>query len=182
MKEISNEEIVALLQERKVILEGRIDQEEAKRIRACLLYLVSLEDAHAPITLSIVDSSGGDARPGLALYEVISSLGTDVCGEVRHEANSIATLVLQACTRRLAHRSASFTIHDNDVEIKGTVKTLRKHFSAALDAAEKRQQKVYEIFAYRTRRSVEEIEEACGKTTRMTAHEAKRFGLIDEVI
>ena len=132
--------------------------------------------------MSIIDSSGGDARPGLALHDFISSLGTEVHGIVRHAANSTAALVLQACVRRSAHQDASFTIHDNDVEIKGTVKTLRKHFYAALNAAEKRQERIYEIFAERTRRSMEEIEHACGGSMRMNAHEAMKFGLIDEVI
>lgn len=168
------------IQERTIIFEGRINPEVMERIKESLLYLVS-KDKDAHITLRIIDSSG-DVAPGLALWGVISSLGTEVRGEVVHEANSIAALVLQACAQRLAYPSAGFTIHDNEVVMKGTVKDFRRHFDGALAAEEKLQREVCEIFAQRINKSVQEIERQCGKAVAMTAKEALEFGLIDKII
>lgn len=163
-----------LQQKRTIVLEGRITDEQAQRIFKQMLLL----EGDTTIKL-LINSNGGDVEAALSIYELIK--GKPVDGVVFQQAHSVAALVLQACRYRIAYPSACIIIHDNQVEMKATAKVLRKHFEEKLAAAEKRQREIYELFAKRTGRSVEEIEKQCQKGTPLTAAEALAFGLVDRV-
>lgn len=170
---------IDLSQKRKVFIDGAITHERVRWVNNQLLSLASKSDD--PIMLSM-HSGGGDVEAGLVLYESIVSLGVGVCAVVTKQADCIAALVLQACGKRLARRSASLTLYENHITVRGTVKILRRDLEKFLADAERRQMRIYEIFAQRTGKSVAEIQEQCEKGAPMTADEALAFGLLDKVL
>lgn len=172
-------EILDLLQERKVSIDGPITSDEVRRVSNALIFLAS--KGSAPILLSI-HSGGGDVDAGLVLCELISSLEVKVSAVVPRQADCIAALILQTCAKRIARKSACFILHENQITVRGTVKILRRDFEKFLKDAEQRQMCMYEIFAQRTGKSVDEIQTQCAKGTRMSADEALAFGLLDRVL
>lgn len=173
-------EALALLQERKIFLHGRINADMARRVNNALIFCAQ-KDERAPIKLSL-HSAGGDVKPGLLLYEVIARLPCQVHAWVPSQADSIAALVLQACARRIARESARITLHETEIVLRGTVRVLRRDIAQFLAREEEEQRKMYDIVAKRTGRVVHEVEEQFKKGTPLSAREALAFGLVDEVL
>lgn len=168
-----------LQQARTIVMEGRINAEEARRI-VKQLHLLRV-NGDGKIVL-FINSNGGDVEPALDIFAAIEQNNARVEGVLFQQAHSVAALILQACGTRSAHRFAKIIIHDNLFNIKGTAKMLQKNATEIIAMAAKRQRMIYEIFAKRTGQPADVIEERCGLETTMTADEAHAFGLIDKIL
>ncbi|GEM_PF-1774626 len=93
-----------------VLFFGELTPEKAEHIRFWLMRL-SLQYQGTQIKL-IIDSRGGSVHHGLMLVDLIQSLPKQVIGIVNGECHSMAPVVLQACSERIATKHSRFLLHN----------------------------------------------------------------------
>lgn len=164
---------------REVELEGEVARTSAMDAIRALRYLAA-QDAAAPITL-LINSGGGSVVAGLALYDTMQAIPCPVRTLCVGEASSMAAILLAGGEKgmRLALPNSRIMIHDPILmEMGGT--------ALSVDAAARRlmdtRDRIAQLLAERTGRSVEEILEKTARDTFFTAAEAVEFGLIDGII
>jgi ATP-dependent Clp protease protease subunit len=167
-----------LLKERIVFLGQEVDDQIANLIVAQILYLEA-QDPDKDINLYI-NSPGGLAYAGMAIYDVIQHVRPEVATICIGMGMSAAAMVLcgGAKGKRLALPSAKIMIHQGSAGARGAPRDMEIHLREAL-AMTKR---MAEILAYHTGRPVEEVERDIDRDFYMTAEEAKEYGLVDAVI
>lgn len=167
-----------LFRERILFLGGEIDNDLANRIVAYMLFLDS-EDPGKDIILYI-NSPGGIVESGLAIYDTMQHVKSDVVTICVGLAASMGSFLLAAGTKgkRLALPHSRIMIHQpsgggygqaTDIEI------------AAKQIVRTRQQ-LNQIYADRTSQPLERIEKDMDRDFFMSAEEAREYGLIDRVI
>jgi ATP-dependent Clp protease protease subunit len=167
-----------LLKDRIIFIGGPIDDGVANLVMAQLLFLDS-EDPKKDVSIYI-NSPGGIVTSGLAIYDTIQYIKADVTTICIGQAASAAAVLLAAGTKgkRYALPNARVMIHQvmggaegqaTDVEIQ-TKEILRE------------KKAINEILAKHTGQPVAKIEKDTDRDFFMTASEAKKYGLIDEVI
>jgi ATP-dependent Clp protease protease subunit len=168
-----------LYQERIIFLGKEVDDEIANEIVAVMLYLDS-EDNNKDIVLYI-NSPGGSVTAGMAIYDTMQHIKSDVVTVCVGLAASMGAFLLAAGAKgkRLALPHARIMIHqpsmggfrgqatDIDIEAKEILKTRNQ-----LD----------EILAMRTGQSLEKVKKDTERDYWMSAAESKDYGLIDRVI
>jgi ATP-dependent Clp protease protease subunit len=168
-----------LYQERIIFLGKEVDDEIANEIVAVMLYLDS-EDNNKDIVLYI-NSPGGSVTAGMAIYDTMQHIKSDVVTVCVGLAASMGAFLLAAGTKgkRLALPHARIMIHqpsmggfrgqatDIDIEAKEILKT-----RSQLD----------EILAMRTGQSLDKVKKDTERDYWMSAAESKDYGLIDRVI
>lgn len=167
-----------LLKERIIFIGGPIDDAVANLVMAQLLFLDS-EDPKKDISIYI-NSPGGVVTAGMAIYDTIQYVKADVSTICIGQAASAAAVLLAAGKKgkRYGLPNARVMIHQvmggaegqaTDVEIQ-TREILRI------------KKAVNEILAKHTGQSVAKIEKDTDRDFYLTAMEAKKYGIIDEVI
>lgn len=167
-----------LLRERIVFLGLPIDDTVASVVVAQLLLLEG-EDPEKDIRLYI-NSPGGSVTAGLAIYDTIQHIRSDVSTICLGQAASMGAFLLAAGTKgkRLALPHSRILIHQplggaqgqaTDVEIQAREMIRIKR-------------QLNELMALHTGQSVKQIEKDTDRDNIMTAIEAKEYGLVDEVI
>ncbi|NJO43752.1 MAG: ATP-dependent Clp protease proteolytic subunit [Cyanobacteria bacterium CRU_2_1] len=167
-----------LLRERIIFLAEEVDDVIANAIVAYMLYLDS-DDATKPIYLYI-NSPGGSVTAGLAIYDTMQYIKSEVVTICVGLAASMGAFLLAAGTKgkRLALPHARIMIHqvmggargqasDIEIEAKETIRMRRQ-----LD----------EMLAYHTNKPLERVTKDTDRDFFMSALEAKEYGLIDQVI
>lgn len=167
-----------LLKERIIMLGTPIDDNVANSIIAQLLYL-DAENPGKDIQLYI-NSPGGMISSGLAIYDTIQYINSDVSTIAIGMAASMGAVLLAAGEKgkRFALPNADIMIHQplggargqaSDIEIQANkIKNSRKQLN--------------KILAERTGQSIERVSEDTDRDNYMTAEEAKEYGIIDEII
>ncbi|MEA1929385.1 MAG: ATP-dependent Clp protease proteolytic subunit [Patescibacteria group bacterium] len=159
---------------------GKVEGKTALYVREALLRLVAR--GSPPITISIC-SEGGLVEVGLDIYDAFQVYPGKKIGLVVGYARSMAAVVLQACTQRIASRHAQLLIHHvSRREISLDVIQDAKRLAALKTSMEASQDRLYRILAARSGKSVAAIRRECKKGQDMTAEEALEFGLVDMVI
>lgn len=167
-----------LNQERIIFVSNEINPELAERVIAQLLYL----DAHGAgqeIYLYI-NSPGGDVTAGLAIYDVMRSLRSDVVTVTLGEASSMAGLLLAGGTKgkRFALPNARIMIHQPMSGVGGQASDI------AIEAKEivYLKNKLNQILATHTGQSLQRISTDTDRDFYLSAQEAKAYGLVDQVV
>lgn len=168
-----------LLEKRVIHLNGDIAESDAKRISTAILWL-NVKNENEPITLYL-ESQGGGVLSGLDIYDIVRHSKAPVIGIVRRRANSMAAVILQACTIRKAYEHSDILIHNVQVR-KDLGKLLKGNLEKELEESIKNQESIIEILAWRTKQPVDLIRQKCDEEKSMSPEEARTFGLIDEVI
>jgi ATP-dependent Clp protease, protease subunit len=173
-----------LLRERIVFLGGGastnrgIDDAVADSIVAQLLFLEA-EDPEQDIYLYI-NSPGGSVTAGMAIYDTIQHIRPDVCTICFGLAASMGAFLLAAGTagKRMALPHSRIMIHQplggaqgQAVDIEIQAKEILYH---------KRQ--LNELLAHHTGQPFERVEADTERDFFMSAEEAQKYGLIDQVI
>jgi ATP-dependent protease ClpP protease subunit len=131
----------------------------------------------------VIDSGGGSVAAGLDIYDLIRLYPGETFGIVYSRASSMATIVLQACTKRQCARHAEILIHH--VSRKSVSLDSLKNpakLSEIIQDMEKDQSRLYKILCDKTEKSEADIASECEKDTPMSAEDALEFRLIDEII
>jgi ATP-dependent Clp protease protease subunit len=167
-----------LLRERIIFLGMPIDDGVANLIVAQLLLLEG-EDPEKDIRL-YVNSPGGSVTAGLAIYDTIQHIRSDVSTICLGQAASMGAFLLAAGSKgkRLALPHARILIHQPLGGAQGQATDIEIQAREILRI--KRQ--LNELLAHHTGQTVKQIEKDTDRDNIMTAEEAKEYGLVDEVI
>jgi ATP-dependent Clp protease, protease subunit len=166
-----------LLKDRIVFLGGAIDDEVANLMIAQLLFLES-EDPKKDIFL-YVNSPGGSTTAGLAIVDTMNHIKPSVSTVAVGMAASMGSIILAsgAKGKRFALPNAEVMIHQpwggaqgqaTDIEITA------RHILATRDRLNK-------ILAKVSGQKLEKIQKDVDRDYFMSAEEAKKYGLIDQV-
>ena len=129
------------------------------------------------LTLEIC-SPGGDVLEAFAIYNYLNSLGIPVTAEVTGWAASAASYIIMAADRIKVHANSFILIHEPSVCAFGDRHDHRKAASV-LDSIFRSLVDAYMTHAEASR---EEIEDLVTAETWLTADEAVRLGLADEIL
>ncbi len=167
-----------LLRERIVFLVGPVNEQSASLIVAQLLFLES-ENPDKDISFYI-NSPGGSVYDGLAIYDTMQFIKPEVSTLCTGFAASMGTFLLTAGQRgkRYALPNARIMIHQPSGGSQGTAADVEIQAKEVLYQRER----LNAMMAERTGRSVEEIARDTDRDNFMSAHTAKAYGLVDEVL
>lgn len=167
-----------LLRERIVFLGTPIDDTVANLIVAQLLLLEG-EDPEKDIRLYI-NSPGGSVTAGMAIYDTIQHIRSEVSTICLGQAASMGAFLLAAGTKgkRLALPHSRVLIH----QPLGGAQGQATDIEIAAREILRMKRELNELLAHHTGQSVKQIEKDTDRDNIMTAQEAKTYGLVDEVI
>jgi ATP-dependent Clp protease protease subunit len=167
-----------LLRERIIFLGTPIDDMVSNLIVAQLLLLDS-ENPEKDIMLYI-NSPGGSVTAGLAIYDTMQHIRSDINTICLGQAASMGAFLLAAGTpgKRMALPNSRILIHQplggasgqaTDIEIQAAeISRIKKTLN--------------ELLASHTGQSLKKIEKDTDRDYIMTAEEAKEYGMVDKVI
>ena len=167
-----------LLRERIVFLGTEIDDPVANLLTAQLLFLEA-EDPEKDISVYI-NSPGGSAYAGMAIYDTIQFVKPDVRTICVGMAMSAAAMVLCGGTagKRSALPNSKIMIHQGSAGFRGTPADIEIHAQEVLAV----RRRMAEIIAHHCDRPVGLVLEDIDRDRFMTPDEAIDYGLIDAVV
>ncbi|QLL30027.1 ATP-dependent Clp protease proteolytic subunit [Thermosynechococcus sichuanensis E542] len=167
-----------LYRERIIFLGKEVDDEIANQIVAVMLYLDS-EDPGKDIMLYI-NSPGGSVTAGMAIYDTMQHIKSDVVTICVGLAASMGSFLLAAGTKgkRLALPHSRIMIHQPSGGTRGQATDIEIEAREILRV----RRQLNELYAYHTGQPLEKIERDMDRDFFMSAEEAKNYGLIDRVI
>lgn len=169
-----------LLSDRIIFLGEEVSNSSAGSIIAQLLYLES-QDPDKDISLYI-NSPGGSITAGLAIYDTMKYLRSDISTICIGLAASFGSFLLAGGTKgkRYALPNAEIMIHQP--AISGGVGGQATELKIISDHILKSKRRLNEIYAENTGRTVEQIEKDTERDYYMTAEEARDYGIVDKII
>lgn len=167
-----------LLKDRIIFLGEEVNDVTASLVVAQLLFLAA-EDPDKDINLYI-NSPGGSVTAGMAIYDTMQYIKCDIETICIGMAASMGAFLLSggAKGKRLALPNAEIMIHQPSGGARGQETEIRIVAENIL----KTRNKLNEILAANTGKSVEEISRDTERDNYMTAQEAVAYGLIDSVV
>ena len=167
-----------LLNERIIFLGGPIDDHTANLIIAQLLYL-DHTDPKKDIHLYI-NSPGGSVTAGLAIIDTMNFIKSDVSTICVGIAASMGALILSSGKKgkRFSLPNSEVMIHQVMGGTEGQASDIAinaKHILRTKDTLNK-------ILAQTTDKKVDQVEKDSDRDYWMTSDEAKKYGIIDEII
>jgi len=167
-----------LLKDRIIFLGAPIDDIFANLVIAQLLFLEA-EDPEKDINLYI-NTPGGSVTAGLGIYDTMQYVKPPINTICLGQAASMGAFLLTAGTKskRFALPNARVMIHQPMGGFQGQATEIDIHAREILKIRER----LNEIMAKHTGQPLERISQDTERDYFMSAEEAKRYGLIDEVI
>jgi ATP-dependent Clp protease protease subunit len=166
-----------LLKDRIVFLGGPIDDDVANLIISQLLFLES-EDPKKDIFL-YVNSPGGHVHSGLAIVDAMNHIKPDVATVAVGMAASMGSIILAsgAKGKRFALPNADIMIHQPHGGAEGQATDIEISAKRILSLRDR----LNKILAKTTGQALEKIERDVDRDFFLTADEAKKYGIIDQV-
>jgi ATP-dependent Clp protease, protease subunit len=167
-----------LMMDRIIFLGLAIDDYVANIVQAQLLYLES-SDPSKDIQIYI-NSPGGSVHAGLGIYDTMQYIGSDVSTICTGMAASMAAIILAAGAKgkRSGLTHSRMMIHQPMGGAQGPVADIEITVREII----KLKKELYEIIAYHTGNDYEKVEKDSDRDYWMTSVEAKKYGMIDEVL
>ncbi len=167
-----------LLKERIIFLTGEVNDEVSALVCAQLLFLES-EDPKKDIYLYI-NSPGGVVTSGFAMYDTMQYISCDVSTLCIGQACSMGSFLLAggAKGKRFSLPNSQIMIHQPSGGAKGQAADIEIQAKLILDL----RKRLNAIYAQNTGQKLSVIEKAMDRDNFMTPVEAKKFGLIDEIV
>ena len=167
-----------LLKDRIIFLGEEVTDVSANLVVAQMLFLEAVDpgkDIHF-----YINSPGGSVSAGFAIYDTMQYIKCDVSTICIGMAASMGAFLLSggAKGKRLALPNAEIMIHQPSGGARGQETEIRIVAENIL----KTRNKLNEILAANTGKSVEEISRDTERDNYMTAQEAVAYGLIDSVV
>ena len=167
-----------LLKERFIFIGSEITDDLANLVVAQLLFLQS-EDATKDVSVYI-NSPGGSVTAGLAIYDTMQFLKCDVVTYCIGQAASMAAVLLAAGAKGKRHAlpGARIMIHQPWGGTQGTASDIH------IQAQEILRLKDYlnDLLAKHTGKSKKEVAKDTDRDFFMSAAEAAKYGLVDDVL
>jgi ATP-dependent Clp protease protease subunit len=167
-----------LLRERIVVLGQEIDDQVANLVITQLLYLAA-QDQDKDISLYI-NSPGGMAYAGMAIYDVIQHIRPPVSTTCVGIAMSAAAMILcaGATGKRYALPNARIMIHQGSAGTRGAPRDMEIQLREVLAMT----RRMAEIIAHHTGQPLDKVERDIDRDYFMSADEALAYGMVDEVM
>lgn len=167
-----------LASKRRIFLWGGVDDESAEKVVKQLLYLNSL--SHEDIVL-FINSPGGVISSGLAIYDCMQAIESDVITVCCGQAASMGAVLLTAGARgkRYAWPYARIMIHQP--LIHGQMRGPATDIQIQAEEMLRIRGVTSEILARHSGKTFEQIEADTERDNFMSAEEAAQYGLIDSV-
>lgn len=166
-----------LLKDRVIFITGEINDDNANIIISELLYLDSLN--HEDINIYI-NSPGGSITAGMAIYDTMNFIKSDVSTTVVGLAASMASFILSSGKKgkRYALTNSEVMIHQPLGGIKGQATEIK----IAADRIIKLKQKLNKLLASNTKQNLNKINKDTERDFFMDANEALNYGIIDKIL
>ena len=166
-----------LLKNRIILLSGEIDDMLANSVVAQLLYLDSL--SHDDISLYI-NSPGGSVTAGMAIYDTMNFVKSDVSTICLGMAASMAAFLLSSGEKKKRYilPNAEVMIHQPLGGAQGQATEIK----IAAEHILKLRHKLNEILAKNTNQSLDTIEKDTERDNFMDSKEALEYGIVDKII
>lgn len=166
-----------ILKDRIIILSGEITDEGSNSVIAQLLYLNSLN--HDDISLYI-NSPGGSITAGMAIYDTMNFIDSDVSTICLGMSASMAAFILAA-----GKKGKRFILPNGEVMIHqplGGASGQATEIKIAAERILKLKRKLNEILAKNTNKEIQEVEKDTERDYFLDAKEALDYGLVDKII
>ncbi len=166
-----------LLDDRIVFITGEIDDALANTVIAELIFLEA-KDPTKPINMYI-NSPGGSVSAGLAIYDTMNYIKSEVCTICVGMAASMAALLLSsgAKGKRFALPNSEVMIHQPLGGVSGQASDIKIHAEHIM----KTREKLNNILAFNTGKDVNKIAEDTDRDNFLSAKQALNYGLIDKI-
>jgi ATP-dependent Clp protease protease subunit len=167
-----------LLKNRIIFLGGVINNSVANAIVAQLLFL-DAENPEKDIKLYI-NSPGGSVNAGLAIYDTMQHIKSDVSTICFGQAASMGSFLLAGGKKgkRSALKNSEILIH----QVMGGTEGQASDIKIAAENIIRVKDKLNSILAKNTGNTKEKIEKDGDRDFYMTSEEALKYGIIDKII
>ncbi len=167
-----------LLKERVIFLVGQVEDYMANLIVAQLLFLES-ENPEKDIHLYI-NSPGGSVTAGLAIYDTMQFIKSDVSTMCIGQAASMGALLLAggAENKRFCLPHSRMMIHQPLGGFQGQASDIDIHAKEILLIRDK----LNKILAHHTGQSIERIQQDTDRDNFLSAKDAVEYGLVDQML
>ena len=167
-----------LLKDRIIMLSGPIEDNMANSIVAQLLFL-DAQDSTKDIYLYI-NSPGGVVTSGMAIYDTMNFIKSDVQTIVIGMAASMASVLVSSGTKgkRFGLPHSTVMIH----QPSGGAQGQQTEIQIAAEEILKTRKMINEILAKNSGQSFEQVEQDTERDHYLTAQEAVDYGLLDGVM
>ena len=167
-----------LLKERIVFVTGPIEDYMASVITAQLLFLEA-ENPKKEISMYI-NSPGGVVTSGMAIYDTMQFIRPPVATLCIGQAASMGSLLLCAGEKGMRYSlpNARIMLHQPSGGFQGQASDIERHAEDII----KMKRRLNEIYERNTGQDYATIEKTLDRDYFMTAEDARKFGIIDEVI
>ena len=166
-----------LLKNRIVLLSGEIDDDMANVIIAQLLYLDSLNNNDIQL---YINSPGGSITSGMAIYDTMNFIKSDVSTTCVGMAASMAAFLL-SCGKK----GKRYCLPNSEVMIHQPLGGVQGQ-ATEIDIVARRiinlRKKLNNILAKNTKKTLKQIEKDTDRDYYMSSYEALDYGIIDKVI
>lgn len=167
-----------LMMDRIIFLGVPINDYVANVVQAQLLFLEST-DPKRDVQM-FINSPGGSVIAGLGIYDTMQYVTPDVSTICTGLAASMGAVLLMSGTKgkRTCLQHARVMIHQPSGGMQGQFSDMEITYNLIKDM----RKELYDIMAYTTGQSFEQIEKDSDRDNWMTALEAKEYGIVDEVL
>jgi ATP-dependent Clp protease protease subunit len=167
-----------LMMDRIIFMGTGINDEVANIIIGQLLFLES-SNPNRDIQIYI-NSPGGGVYAGLAIYDTMQYIGSDVATICTGMAASMGAVLMCAGAKgkRTALKHSRIMIHQPLGGAQGQASDMEITLKEIL----KLKRELYEIIAEHSGQSLKKVEKDSDRDYWMTAQEAKEYGMLDEVL
>lgn len=166
-----------LLKDRIIILNGEIDDNTSNIIVAELLYLDSINNEDISL---YINSPGGSVTAGMAIYDTMNYIKSDVSTICVGIAASMASILLSSGTKgkRYALPNSEVMIHQPLGGVQGQATEIK----IAAERILKLKDKVNKLLSINTNQDIKKIESDTERDNFMNSEEALKYGLIDKIL
>ena len=166
-----------LLKDRIIIINGEIDNNLANSVVAQLLYLDSINNEDINI---YINSPGGSVTDGMAIYDTMNYINSDVSTIGMGICASMAAFLLSS-----GKKGKRYVLPNSEVMIHqplGGVKGQATEIKIAAEHILKTKEKLNKILSLNTGKDLDIIEKDTDRDNFMDANTALEYGIIDEII
>lgn len=166
-----------LLKDRIIIINGEIDNNLANSVVAQLLYLDSLNNEDISI---YINSPGGSVTDGMAIYDTMNFINSDVSTIGMGICASMAAFLLSS-----GKKGKRYVLPNSEVMIHQPLGGAQGQATEIKIAAEhilKTKDKLNKILSLNTGKSLDIIEKDTDRDNFMDASTALEYGIIDKII
>ncbi len=166
-----------LLKDRIILLTGEIDDNVANSIVAQLLYLDSINNDDINI---YINSPGGAITSGMAIYDTMNFIKSDVSTICIGMAASMASIILSS-----GKKGKRFILQNADVMIHqplGGAQGQATEIKIAAERILKLKNKLNFILSKNTNKTLKQVEKDTERDYYLDAIEALDYGIIDKIL